>query len=278
MAKQHLRGGLHFVELGTPDPSRLAEFYEAAMGMARSSDGEAIVCCGPERRLVLAPGDGGQLLAAGYRLTDEAALQALSDRLSEADCAYTAVETRFFEPGAIALSDPDGNRLVFGMAPDEADGARTGLVGRMQHVVVGSQDAGRLAQFYRDVLGFRESDRVLDDQGKLRTCFLRSDDEHHSFAVFQTSQVRLDHICYEAGAWSLIRDWGDHFAGQRIPIKWGPGRHGPGNNLFLFVTDPDGNWVEISAELEHVDEDRPTGVWPHAERTLNTWGQAFLRS
>ena len=61
-------------------------------------------------------------------------------------------------------------------------------------------------------------------------------------------------------------------------MKWGPGRHGPGNNLFLFVHDPDGNWVELSAELEVVAPDRPTGTWPHEERTLNSWGSAPLRS
>jgi hypothetical protein len=61
-------------------------------------------------------------------------------------------------------------------------------------------------------------------------------------------------------------------------VKWGPGRHGPGNNLFLFINDPDDNWVEISAELEIVNETRPVWNRPHEERTLNKWGQAFLRS
>jgi hypothetical protein len=65
---------------------------------------------------------------------------------------------------------------------------------------------------------------------------------------------------------------------MRVPVKWGPGRHGPGNNLFLFVHDPDGNWVELSAEIEVVAPDRPLGFWPHEERTLNSWGSAPLRS
>ena len=67
-------------------------------------------------------------------------------------------------------------------------------------------------------------------------------------------------------------------AARRIFVKWGPGRHGPGNNLFLFFHDPDGNWVELSAELERVSEERPIGNWPHEERTLNSWGQGLLRS
>jgi catechol 2,3-dioxygenase len=60
-------------------------------------------------------------------------------------------------------------------------------------------------------------------------------------------------------------------------LMWGPGRHGPGNNLFIFIEDPDGNWIEVSAELEVV-HDRPAVDWPHERRTLNLWGPAILRS
>ncbi|WP_375392801.1 VOC family protein, partial [uncultured Sphingomonas sp.] len=107
---------------------------------------------------------------------------------------------------------------------------------------------------------------------------LRCSHEHHSLAMFQTAEARLDHHCLEAGDWGLIRDWGDHFAGEHIPLKWGPGRHGPGNNLFMFIHDLDGNWIELSAELEQVAPDRAVGDWLHEERTLNSWGAGLLRS
>jgi catechol 2,3-dioxygenase len=45
----------------------------------------------------------------------------------------------------------------------------------------------------------------------------------------------------------------------------------------VFIADADGNWIEVSAELE-VIYDRPTKEWPHEERTLNLWGPAILRS
>ena len=45
-----------------------------------------------------------------------------------------------------------------------------------------------------------------------------------------------------------------------IPVKWGPGQRGPGNNLFLFHHDSDGNWREIPAGLAQSGEDRPAGV------------------
>ena len=56
------------------------------------------------------------------------------------------------------------------------------------------------------------------------------------------------------------------------------GRHGPGNNLFIFIEDPDGNWIEISAELE-VIHDRQVKVWKHEPKTLNLWGpHSIMRS
>lgn len=112
----------------------------------------------------------------------------------------------------------------------------------------------------------------------MTTCFMRSDTEHHSFAVFQAPSCAFDHHCYETSGWSELRDWADHFARRRWLLDWGPGRHGPGNNLFLFVRDPDDNWIELSAELEVVHPERKAGRWPHEERTLNLWGRAPLRS
>ena len=44
-----------------------------------------------------------------------------------------------------------------------------------------------------------------------------------------------------------------------------------------MVKDPDGNPVELSAEIEEVEKDRQTGFWVHNERTLNSWGKGLLR-
>ena len=74
-----------------------------------------------------------------------------------------------------------------------------------------------------------------------------------------------------------IRDWADHMADHRIKIWWGPGRHGPGNNLFFMIRDPDGHAVELSAEVEHMPRDMPPRVWPMDERTLNLWGPGWIR-
>lgn len=98
------------------------------------------------------------------------------------------------------------------------------------------------------------------------------------FAVFRAPEKRLDHHSYEVGDWNAIRDWCDHFAAQEHLLLWGPGRHGAGNNLFAMIHDADGNWIEVSAELETITEERSVKRWEHGPRPLNLWGQAKLRS
>jgi hypothetical protein len=63
-----------------------------------------------------------------------------------------------------------------------------------------------------------------------------------------------------------------------IKLEWVPGGHGPGNNLFFMIRDPQGYLVEISAELEIMPDELVKRSWKHEERTLNLWGPAFMRS
>jgi len=271
-----LQAHLHHLEFGSPDPERLAHFYGDAFDMSVERSAGVWVCRGKDRCLSFSEGPAKSLISAGYEVVDQDVLASLSERLTAAGWRHEQASTALFDRDAVCFRDPDGHQIIYGLGG--GTGIATGMPARLQHLVVASRDAEAMVDFYTRIVGLRISDRVLDDAGVLRTCFMRTDDEHHSFAVFQAAETRLDHHCYEAVDWNLIRDWGDRFAARRIPVKWGPGRHGPGNNLFLFIHDPDGNWVEISAELEVVGPDRPAGVWPHEERTLNTWGQAFLRS
>jgi catechol-2,3-dioxygenase len=267
---------LRAVHLGSPDPKALAAFYAELFGGSMETLDETWMVQGPGRCLLFGKGEPRTLIAAHYAAEDASVLDRVQEGLRHRAIPSEGGAAPWFKAENVGFRDPDGNRMVFGVVGKEPAAPETAPT-RLQHVVVGSADAARLVDFYQ-MIGFRVSDRVADGAGLLRACFLRSDSEHHSFAVFQTPHNRLDHHCYELRDWNGIRDWGDRLAARRIAVKWGPGRHGPGNNLFLFFHDPDGNWVEVSAELEVVGEERPAGQWAHEERTLNTWGTAFLRS
>jgi catechol 2,3-dioxygenase-like lactoylglutathione lyase family enzyme len=270
---------LLYLQLGSPEPERLATFYADIFGWALHRMEGGWSCRGANSRLAFSEGASNTLLSAGYAVTDPGMLQHLARRAATTAVSPGSISAEFFQPGAVACRDPDGNPIVYGLPTAViAEEATSVPPARLQHLVLGSTNAARMRAFYTNVIGLRESDEVLDEHGNLRTSFMRSDDEHHSFAVFQTSANKLDHHCYELRDWNAIRDWGDRLAERRVTVEWGPGRHGPGNNLFLFFNDPDGNWVEVSAELERVREGRPRGTWRHEERTLNKWGRGYLRS
>ena len=57
----------------------------------------------------------------------------------------------------------------------------------------------------------------------------------------------------------------------------GPGRHGPGNNLFVMFDDPAANRIELSCEMERYwDElaDYTPRQWHPGVKTINLWGVA----
>ena len=264
---------LHHIQLLSAEPERLAAFYARVLDMRLSRVGE-IACVGPHRRVFFAKGPSNQLGFAAFAVRNDAGLSAIRDSAAVARVSIEASPTRLFE-NAFAVRDPDGNLIAFGLAPqDETDAGRRH--GRLQHLTLATKDVGAFEDFYAGKLGFFVSDRVRDAAGRVTTSFTTCNHEHHTVAAFLSPTQGIDHHSYEAGDWVLIRDWCDHIARERAPLMWGPGRHGPGNNLFVFIEDPDENWIEISAELE-VLYHRPTQEWPHEPRTLNLWGGAIMR-
>lgn len=268
---------MHHIAFESSDPARLANFYRDAMDMDAEQIGEdEWHCQGPDRRLVVRRGTDKKLVYAGLACRDREGLDELRARATAEGIALQNSPSPYFADGAFAVRDPDGNLICFGLAKPEG-AKRKGLRGPTQHLTFASNDVEAFAGFYHGKLGFALSDRVVHKDGSLATCFVRSNHEHHTIACFQSNRQGVDHHSYEAAEWNTIRDWCDRFGERRIPLMWGPGRHGPGNNLFAFIEDPDGNWIEISAEMEVV-HDREVKDWPQEPRTLNLWGKAILRS
>jgi catechol 2,3-dioxygenase-like lactoylglutathione lyase family enzyme len=262
---------LHHLRRDSPKPEPLARFYGELLGdrVAPLPDGSWLVA-GPCRRLVVGEGAAGAVPYFALELQDAAHLAAYRRRLKRGE----DFSSPLFADGAFAVRDPDGRLVVFGLARGLE--SFNGLPGRLQHFVCATQRLPEMLEFYRGQ-GMIESDRVLEDKA-LSAVFLRSDPEHHSFAAFRAPESRPDHHCYETTGWLDIRDWADRMAALRIPLWWGPGRHGPGNNLFFMIEDPDGHKVEFSAELELMPRAMPSRTWPHEQRTLNLWGSAWMRS
>ena len=280
---------LYRLHLQSPQPEALAAFYARAYGLTVKQIGKVFACDGGGRSLQLSSGAATQLHYALYGFSDLARWQTFLTRAS-AVLTPVVIDAGLVPDGAVSCMDPDGNRLVFAapeathtVSPILEDGAAGTMADRLppavnQHFALRTTQIDAMLAFYQTALGFHLSDRVLDGEGRLRACFLRTDSLHHSLALFGAPVSCFDHQSFEAPAWSDLKDWADHLSRERIEIVWGVGRHGPGNDVFFMVRDPDGNLAEISSEIEVCDDARPAGLWPHEERTLNLWGKAIMRS
>ena len=269
---------LHHLEIQSSNPERLSNFYSNIMDMKIDKlSSDKFLCDGPSRKIIITLGKDKTLSHAGMVCRNENNLNGFKDFLNQKELKLKDYKSELYKPGSFSVEDPDKNVICFGVLKDKSTASLNGIHAPLQHLTFASEDVVSFQNFYENKLGFQVTDRVVKNNGELATCFTTSNHEHHTIACFKSSKKGMDHHSYEAGDWNHIKGWCDHFASNNIKLMWGPGRHGPGNNLFVFIEDIDGNWIEISAELETV-HGRPVKNWPQEERTLNLWGNAIMRS
>jgi len=269
---------LDHICIATPQPDEMLAFYCDGVGyQSEQIDKDLWKLSGHQRTVLLTTGEARQMDFMAFWLDDAERFNAFREEVSAKGATIENSTSPLFDGDAFAVSDPDGTRIVFGLADYKAAESSTDLSGELQHLAVATQQLEAMRTFYSDTLGMPISDNVFDEEGALTGTFVRSDSMHHSIGMFGASYAELDHHCYEVPSWNGIRDWADHFGSKRIPLWWGPGRHGPGNNLFFMIQDPDKNKLEFSAELEIFSYEQEPRTWPHEEHTLNLWGTAWIR-
>lgn len=272
------RSAMSYLSLKAPDPELAAAFYQDALGMTRETP-ETPPASGAIRlgfgrghhAIEIVPGGIG-LDHVAFEVKSEAEIQALKDRIEAAGVAFLPQRDERVDSDVIAVADPDGNRVEFHGAIDRSGENSDALQpDRIQHFALATPDASRLVQFYTDVLGFRVSDKMGEDVG----FWLRSDQEHHSLAILERTKGQgLDHFSFDIAGWDEFRLWCDHFARKGVPVIWGPGRHGIGDNLFVMLNDAAGYMVELSAEMVLFGDDStvPPGQWDDYGTAASLWG------
>lgn len=125
--------------------------------------------------------------------------------------------------------------------------------------------------FYEKVLGFRVPDWMASVM-----VWMRCSPDHHGVAWIQAERASLHHLAWEVQDWSALRALADHMLNHDIRLLYGPGRHGSGFNLFLYVRNLDGIINELFTDMLQIwDEDAYTPrVWEDCPETINQWGPA----
>jgi catechol 2,3-dioxygenase len=147
---------------------------------------------------------------------------------------------------------------------------------RVSHMVVATSAIEEFIALYRDVLGFQVSDYIQTPGGTVG-CFMRCNPEHHSLAVLHAPVPgALHHLAWYVPSFDGLKDAADILSETGNGIEFGPGRHGIGENTYLYFRDPDRMRLEATGEMLFLpDPDYQPCVWKAEEfgRALSAWGQ-----
>jgi len=121
---------------------------------------------------------------------------------------------------------------------------------KLGHVARVVDDPKATAEFYCRILGFRVSDWIED-----YFVFLRCNPDHHTINFIRGSKPNMHHLAFEMKDFAHIQDACELLALRKMPINWGPVRHGPGHNVAIYHRNSDDQNVEFYIELDQMKDE-----------------------
>jgi len=264
------------IELETPDRAAAVRFLKDAWGLldAGERNGTSYLRGTEDLPYVVSVAEAGAPGVAAVTFAGtQSELERVRSRAAAAGVRHGPMRP-FDEPGGgtgFFLEGPEGQvfRFVCGAARVEKLHAERDRPLQVTHVVINARDREACTRFLVEVLGFRLSDRT-------RTMsFVRCDSVHHAVAIAQSDISSLNHIAFEMlDLDAVMRGIGRLRDAGHAPV-WGPGRHGPGNNVFAYFVTPFGAVVEYTSEVQRVSEDYKVGGpedWKWPPNRVDHWG------
>lgn len=142
---------------------------------------------------------------------------------------------------------------------------------RLCHVVLNSKHFEECVNFYTNILGFR-----ISDWSENQMVFLRCNSKHHVVSFNRCAHSSVNHVAYMMeNVDSVMRGLGN-LRRQAIRTDWGPGRHGPGNNVFYYYEDPLGYVSEYTSNMDHIENEseHEAAIWQRLPEHMDQWGVA----
>jgi catechol-2,3-dioxygenase len=280
---QQLCMNLHHTAVWVKDVPTAFQRYEMLLGLhgELQPDGSAILRCAHEDYcLVLQSAPQGQkpyLNYVAYELRPGLSLQEATQKLAERGAPSERIAVPLRGQGLL-VHDPDGNRVVLVERQPPADPRPAIMIPtstlrgyhprRLGHVNYLTADAGRIFQWYHEVLGFRLTDWIGD-----AAVWLHIDPRHHVLAFLNKGYAHIHHVAYELTDWGEMRVALDHIAKHGRFTTWGPLRHGMAQNLATYWRMwEEEHFIELYCDMQVLDPDHRPVVHPDNPYSSNTWG------
>lgn len=274
----------------TPDLEKAIDYYTQYLGLTEvKRDGTTVylACQFDYHSVVLKQGTNAAVTRLGLQLAPDVDIVAFEKQTAAKGVAVTrATDVGPDMPVALTVTDPSG--LVLDLFPtrtvDKKRAPNHGVMPRkLGHTAFFTPDIQATVKFYTEVLGFRVSDWIGDF-----FVFMRCNPDHHTVNFLSGPKPGLHHIAFELNDWNHVKEACDLLGKLDMDLIWGPGRHGPGHNIFTYHLNPDGFTIEMFTELDtmsneengyfdprpwHKDSPQRPKVWdPAIVRTRNYWG------
>jgi catechol 2,3-dioxygenase-like lactoylglutathione lyase family enzyme len=122
---------------------------------------------------------------------------------------------------------------------------------KLGHLAFCVDEPKKFVDYYGRVLGFRLSDWIQD-----WFAFMRCGPDHHTVNFVRGARTQMHHIAFELKDWAQIQTACDFLGSKNIQLLWGPGRHGPGHNIYTYHRNPDDQIIELFTELDKMLDEK----------------------
>jgi catechol 2,3-dioxygenase-like lactoylglutathione lyase family enzyme len=201
---------------------------------------------------------------------EDAAALAAAMRSAQAAGGHILGDVYDGEPGidrAVRVLAPGGHVFKLFCGMETVAAARPGdRPEKFEHASVKVLNMKPLERFLEQGLGFRFSDRL-----GATASWWHCDDDHHGMAIVRAPRSELSHYAFTVEDLNAMGRVADRLKLHRDQqLIWGPSRHGPGNNHFMYFHDNDGAMIELCCDLAQMRDYQPR-TWSGGLKPINQW-------
>jgi catechol-2,3-dioxygenase len=268
------------VDLAVHDLDLARSFFTDVWHLQQVAEADGIVylrATGPCFHVIslrAAPANETGLVRIAMQAGDRRSVDLIHEQVSQFGTAMDGSPRDLHTPAGgygFGFKDPEGrNFTVVCDVADHGDGdVRADRPTKLSHVNLNCRDNDATFGFLSEALGFRLSDRTRQFR------FIRCNSDHHSLVLGFNDNANLNHIAFEMPDLDSVMRGIGRMRDHGYPVEWGPGRHGPGNNVFAYFCGPDDLPIEYTGEMQQVDNSHRVGgpedwTWPPGR--LDHWG------